>query len=145
MVFKYISCYSLSPLPVISENEINDKIQIHLMLFFIFVVAWSVTAKKLIQIHLMLFFNIFRPVHCVSYCVFKYISCYSLSGYGSTGKPKVSRFKYISCYSLSGSFKYVSIKIFYSNTSHVILYHIPGNPHPTYVSYSNTSHVILYL
>ena len=120
LLFKYISCYSLSRGGICNVSGFN--IQIHLMLFFIlgwFVLAsllikfkyiscYSLSLRRrllvhvsLIQIHLMLFFI------CIFYCIYSVLSCIQIHLMlffilvDEEVQKLLTRFKYISCYSLS--------------------------------------------
>ena len=107
---------------VLSCRYLLDCIQIHLMLFFIFlrslckiisthsntshVILYprhrtSCSSGIRIQIHLMLFFIRSKIVYKNPTSTFKYISCYSLSHTCLLVLTYVCEFKYISCYSLS--------------------------------------------
>ena len=119
--FKYISCYSLSTsngfLFVLRTHSNTSHvilyrqwpppsrwhpgIQIHLMLFFIYLIHRKARHPLSIQIHLMLFFINSIEEAIAQYCIFKYISCYSLSDHAGNSVFEECEFKYISCYSLS--------------------------------------------
>ena len=77
-MFQYISCYSLSYLPLILV--IIQNVSIHLMLLFIHDHTGRVHGRN----------------------PFQYISCYSLSGENLIWYDVPYWFQYISCYSLSG-------------------------------------------
>ena len=68
-----------------------------------------------------------------------FIGCVSFNA------SSASVFKYISCYSLSGNEHGYRFCELHSNTSHVILYRYTEYLVPIYLINSNTSHVILYL
>ena len=72
--------------------------------------------------HVILYQIVFLRLH-IAVSIFKYISCYSLSGSDLNGLTSSKQFKYISCYSLSLAFSMVMVLLCNLNTSHVILYH----------------------
>ena len=98
VVFKYISCYSLS----------GYAAYCLLISVFKYISCYSLSCSFKI-----IFFII--PT-------FKYISCYSLSYDPKDRILSLLVFKYISCYSLSIQKRQGGYKIYYLNTSHVILY-----------------------
>ena len=99
-----------------------QKIQIHLMFLFIYrrMTAYKEILK--IQIHLMFLFI---------GCPYKY---------GATGPE----FKYISCSYLSFLRTLQYQHVYYSNTSHVLIYRVVYVLFKTESMYSNTSHVLIY-
>ena len=161
--FQYISCYSLSGIPM--QKLLTMNVSIHLMLLFI------------------------EKRHCIS-CnqrKFQYISCYSLSNFAGIGVtknggfntshvtlyqqstwtrmiiyhvsihlmllfiyvPNASQsdritFQYISCYSLSGFRRSDSSFLPCFNTSHVTLYRLRKISGRYAARSFNTSHVTLY-
>ena len=113
----------------------------------------------------MLFFIVEPPTVIPKPALFKYISCYSLSGLERFQHPcrihlntshvilylndlagigDTASFKYISCYSLSFPLAMHYLLHYNLNTSHVILYRFLNAHRDTNASYLNTSHVILY-
>ena len=119
--FKYISCYSLSK---VFQNG-------------------TYLAQNSNTSHVILYQGKRRET--TGEGTFKYISCYSLSSFSNTNFADVIAFKYISCYSLSSLYIFSQMCLFYSNTSHVILYPSLQASQCCTRPHSNTSHVILYL
>ena len=89
-------------LPVVMRLPV--RIQIHLMLLFIYSHLPYSASTKYIQIHLMLLFIQMSIWLYMYHRSFKYISCYSLSDGKVDGNKEKNKFKYISCYSLSTSY-----------------------------------------
>ena len=104
------------------ETHTWIRIQIHLMLLFIRSFRKVKGQKEIIQIHLMLLFIMIFAIYALSSLLFKYISCYYLSGSGKSETVTKFVFKYISCYYLSTSSCTMLQLTRNSNTSHVIIY-----------------------
>ena len=145
-LFKYISCSYLS----FSQRYYirKSEIQIHLMFLFILDDAAGSTVPMSIQIHLMFLFIDHDYTGKTYPRRFKYISCSYLSQmwlgvlhwyiiqihlmflfiriYLCKINHKVS-FKYISCSYLSQNELFYFFLLFYSNTSHVLIYLLPPN------------------
>ena len=119
--FKYISCYSLSRQK--EGNHGRGDIQIHLMLFFILFHFFLIPSYTPIQIHLMLFFiDILQAIYKRRNLIQIHLMLF---------------FIYMHNYCID--------LLWYSNTSHVILYRTQAATAQMPLMYSNTSHVILYL
>ena len=99
-LFKYISCSYLSNLAV--DSCAVSIIQIHLMFLFILLFRWKIHILHTIQIHLMFLFIVVLGVRI--------------------GWNRLE-FKYISCSYLSGNIIQSLFVGYYSNTSHVLIYH----------------------
>ena len=121
IVFKYISCYSLSLFDGYSYDDISHSNTSHVILYHNQrACILSIKIKfKYISCYSLSAFSAFPSAsvsnsntsHVILYRVdgikdvdipkFKYISCYSLSVLGCHLLFHIHRFKYISCYSLS--------------------------------------------
>ena len=120
-LFKYISCYCLSAELAETDNK---------LLAFKYISCYCLS--RVIEAGRARHFR------------FKYISCYCLSRKVMDTPDMLAKFKYISCYCLSCRTGWMTGQIFYSNTSHVIVYLYKYSCYRCRQGDSNTSHVIVY-
>ena len=163
ILFKYISCYCLSPAahPVLHFRDSFKYISCYCLSLHLLQIPDNIKDSN--TSHVIVYQAQIKRVGV--FHRFKYISCYCLS---HSSRPILCirhQFKYISCYCLSGSFTYNRLFCTNSNTSHVIVYHILfispcqglifkyiscyclsliSSVVPKKKFYSNTSHVIVY-
>ena len=162
-LFKYISCYCLSTtLPAGRYRNRNSntshvivylgislldfpgrKIQIHLMLLFIYPPYFlKFSCPNSNTSHVIVYLR--APSRIRISLEFKYISCYCLSHFTLSFRQPEVVFKYISCYCLSGSYRTLSpdppIQIHL-----MLLFILPRQEiRASHRGDSNTSHVIVY-
>ena len=162
--FKYISCYCLSDTVTVYPGSLVNSNTSHVIVYpagvsragrtalFKYISCYCLSAELAETDNKLLAFK-YISCYCLSRVIeagrarhfrFKYISCYCLSRKVMDTPDMLAKFKYISCYCLSCRTGWMTGQIFYSNTSHVIVYLYKYSCYRCRQGDSNTSHVIVY-